>query len=39
MDLELQDKIVKETAKDNIIQTLIENEDDKITTTETKLVF
>lgn len=38
-DSELQDKIVEETAKDNLIQSLIENEDNKVTATETGLVF
>ncbi|EED18391.1 retrotransposon polyprotein, putative [Talaromyces stipitatus ATCC 10500] len=38
-DSELQDKIVEETAKDDLIQSLIENEDDKVTATETGLVF
>src|SRR6476469_156677 len=38
-DSELQDKLVNETTKDNIIQILIKNKDDKITTTEIGLVF
>ncbi|EED23163.1 gag/polymerase/env polyprotein, putative [Talaromyces stipitatus ATCC 10500] len=36
-DSELQDKIVEETAKDDLIQSLIENEDDKVIATETGL--
>lgn len=38
-DSELQDKIVEETLKDDLIQSLIKNEDDKVTATETGLVF
>ncbi|KAE8553813.1 hypothetical protein EYB25_002351 [Talaromyces marneffei] len=38
-DSELQDKLIKETAKDQNIQLLVEKEDDRITATETGLVF
>jgi hypothetical protein len=39
IDSKLQDKIIEETLKDDIIQSLIENEDDKVIATETGLVF